>query len=97
MEIQSNNSLWSKQVEAEYTFHSSTSNIKENNTSNNSETGNRSKHRKQYKINKALVLNNMLLSHETSIAIDQHVLNTQQEVYEVSLAYNINCPNKPNA
>jgi len=39
----------------------------------------------------------MLLSHEASVAIDQHILNMQQEVYEVSLAYNINCPTESNA
>jgi len=75
MEIQSNNPLWSEQVEAEYTFHSSYSNVEENNTSNNSGTGNRSKHGKQCKVNEALALNNMFPSHEASKAIDQHIPN----------------------
>ena len=75
IEIQSNNPLWSEQVEAEYTSHSSTSSVKENNTSNNSETDNRSKHRKQHEINEALALNNTLLPYKASMAIDQHILD----------------------
>jgi len=75
MEIQSNNPLWSKQVEAECTSHSSNSNVEENNIFNNSETSNGSKYRKQCKVNDTLVLNNTLSPHETSKAIDQYISN----------------------
>ena len=84
MEIQSNNPLWSEQVKAEYNAQSSSSNVEENNNSNNLETGNGSKYGKQCEVNKALVLNNTLLPHEVSKAIDQHILNTQEEVYEIN-------------
>ena len=97
MEIQNNDLSQSKQVETEYNSCSSTSNVEENNISNNPETGNSSKHRKQCEINEAPVLNNILTPHEASKGNNQHILDTQQEVYEVPLAYDINQPTKPNA
>ena len=77
IEVQNNNTMQSEQVEAEYTSHSSNSNVEEHNISNNSETGNGPKHGKRCKVNEALALNNMLLPCEASKAIDQYVLDMQ--------------------
>ena len=66
MEIQSNNLLWNKQVKAEENAQSSSSHIKENNNSNNPETSNGFKYRKQCKVNEAPALNNILPPHEVS-------------------------------
>ena len=82
--------MWNKQVKAEENAQSSSSNVEENNNFNNPETNNGSKHRKQYEVNEAPALNNILPPYKTSKAINQHVSDIQEEVYKITLAYNIN-------
>jgi len=59
IEIQNNNSFWSKQVKAKEITQSLNTNIKENNTLDKWKIGNSSLTKKQYEVNKALALNNI--------------------------------------
>lgn len=51
---------------------------------------------KQHITNEDSALNNMLSSQDVNEASNVHVLELQQEVYEISLVYNINNPTEPN-
>jgi len=59
IEIQNNNSLWSKQIKAKKITQSLNANVKENNILDKWKISNSSLTGKQYEVNKAPVLNNM--------------------------------------
>jgi len=61
------------------------------------ETSNSFNSGKQHITNEDSALNNMLSSQDVNEAINVHVLELQQEVYEISLVYNISKPTEPNA
>ena len=90
IEIQNDNSLWNKQIKAKEITQSLNANVKENNTLDKWKIGNSSLTGKQYEVNKALVLNNMLSSESVNKACNKYNLGLQQNFYVVLLVYDIN-------
>jgi len=74
MEIQNNNSLWSKQIKAEKIAQSLKINMKKNNLLEKQITGNSSKTREQCEVNETLALNNMLSPQDVNEANNKHDL-----------------------
>ena len=94
MEIQNHNALWFDQVEDKCTSLPLNTNVGESNIFNGSITGNNLKD-KQYELNEALALNNMLSSSGESIENNQHAANMQY--FEVFISYDINNPSELNS
>ena len=96
MEIQSNNPLWSEQVEAEEAASSSTGNLEARPNQDIQKSVNSNKVGGQRVINEALALNSMPSPWVKHEATDISGNNSQHSHYEVPLAYNINYPMEPN-